>query len=442
MTTWAARRPARAKTARLSTSSRWKSCGEGWDCPFAYVLGSVGNVATETAVEQLLGRVLRMPEALPTGVPELDRAYAIVQSPDVVQTAKNLCDSLVSRCGFDVESVSDAFRVHRHVDSARAAGSCDDSRFGNRPTAEQLPPAVRDKVEYDAGSGTLHVREPLTREETVALRDSLEAPTDRAAVEEYWQAERGVGTVAKNLDQYAEPVRVPQLIVRDGERSYLFEPEELDEFAWNLDQCDPALAEEDFSIEMDVGGRVTVGVTERGGVRIGGVEEVMVRQLSFVSEDDDWSKTELARWLDSELHRGGAFAGLPKAESQAWLVRMLDHLLTERQADLRILVRKRHDLANVVIRRIAAHGRQQVRRAADMLIDCRSPRRLETSMDMALVSGRTGLLPVSPVSGDVCSTRSTRLIWIGEMGKEDEPDCAKRIDDHPNVKRWLRNLST
>ena len=28
---------------------------EGWDCPFAYVLGSVGNVATETAVEQLLG---------------------------------------------------------------------------------------------------------------------------------------------------------------------------------------------------------------------------------------------------------------------------------------------------------------------------------------------------------------------------------------------------
>jgi type III restriction enzyme len=38
---------------------------EGWDCPFAYVLGSVGNVATATAVEQLLGRVLRMPDATP-----------------------------------------------------------------------------------------------------------------------------------------------------------------------------------------------------------------------------------------------------------------------------------------------------------------------------------------------------------------------------------------
>lgn len=30
---------------------------------------------------------------------------------------------------------------------------------------------------------------------------------------------------------------------------------------------------------------------------------------------------------------------------------------------------------------------------------------------------------------------------IGEMGKKEEPDCAKRLDDHPNVKRWVRNLS-
>ncbi|MCC7085486.1 MAG: hypothetical protein IT427_10810 [Pirellulales bacterium] len=29
---------------------------------------------------------------------------------------------------------------------------------------------------------------------------------------------------------------------------------------------------------------------------------------------------------------------------------------------------------------------------------------------------------------------------IGDMGKEDEPDCAYKIDNHPNVKRWIRNL--
>ena len=112
---------------------------EGWDCPFAYVLGSVGNVATETAVEQLLGRVLRMPHATPTGVAELDRAYAVVQSPDVVETAQKLCDSLVSRCGFDVETVGDAAAGASDGGPSRPTAPDGDSPFrpaGNRAVAD------------------------------------------------------------------------------------------------------------------------------------------------------------------------------------------------------------------------------------------------------------------------------------------------------------------
>jgi type III restriction enzyme len=50
---------------------------EDWDCPLAYVLGSIGNAATPTAVEQLIGRILRMPNANPTRVPALDRALCV-----------------------------------------------------------------------------------------------------------------------------------------------------------------------------------------------------------------------------------------------------------------------------------------------------------------------------------------------------------------------------
>jgi type III restriction enzyme len=38
---------------------------EGWDCPFAYVLCSLQNARSSKDVEQLLGRVLRMPYARP-----------------------------------------------------------------------------------------------------------------------------------------------------------------------------------------------------------------------------------------------------------------------------------------------------------------------------------------------------------------------------------------
>ena len=90
----------------------------------------------------------------------------------------------------------------------------------------------------------------MTREETALLRDAL-PKADHAAVEEYWQWEREAGTAAKALDEYAKPMRVPQLVVRDGERSWLFEPLELDEYTWNLDQCDAAISEAEFSTELN-----------------------------------------------------------------------------------------------------------------------------------------------------------------------------------------------
>jgi type III restriction enzyme len=51
---------------------------EGWDCPFAYVLCSLQKLSSATAVEQLLGRVLRMPYATRRGREALNRAYAHV----------------------------------------------------------------------------------------------------------------------------------------------------------------------------------------------------------------------------------------------------------------------------------------------------------------------------------------------------------------------------
>jgi type III restriction enzyme len=50
---------------------------EGWDCSFAYVLRSVAEQKSATAVEQILGRVLRLPSASRKKKrEELNRSYA------------------------------------------------------------------------------------------------------------------------------------------------------------------------------------------------------------------------------------------------------------------------------------------------------------------------------------------------------------------------------
>ena len=48
---------------------------EGWDCSFAYVLASVKNLSSKGSVEQLIGRVLRLPYAKEQSVLELNASY-------------------------------------------------------------------------------------------------------------------------------------------------------------------------------------------------------------------------------------------------------------------------------------------------------------------------------------------------------------------------------
>jgi type III restriction enzyme len=79
---------------------------EGWDCPFAYVLCSLQRLSSATAVEQLLGRVLRMPYAKPRGRAALNRAYAHVCEAKFSSAAHELADRLINNMGFEALDVA------------------------------------------------------------------------------------------------------------------------------------------------------------------------------------------------------------------------------------------------------------------------------------------------------------------------------------------------
>jgi restriction endonuclease len=53
---------------------------EGWDCPFAYVLISVANIGSTLAVEQTIGRILRLPKATDKKIEELNNSYVYTSS--------------------------------------------------------------------------------------------------------------------------------------------------------------------------------------------------------------------------------------------------------------------------------------------------------------------------------------------------------------------------
>ncbi|MYG07422.1 restriction endonuclease subunit R [Candidatus Poribacteria bacterium] len=82
---------------------------EGWDCPFAYVLCSVAEMRSSTAVEQILGRVMRLPKAQRKKQESLNSAYAFVASQNFYEAASALTDGLVQN-GFEKQAAAELIR--------------------------------------------------------------------------------------------------------------------------------------------------------------------------------------------------------------------------------------------------------------------------------------------------------------------------------------------
>ncbi|MEI8104105.1 MAG: DEAD/DEAH box helicase family protein [Candidatus Moraniibacteriota bacterium] len=67
---------------------------EGWDCSFAYVLISVANVGAKIAVEQIIGRIIRMPYARRKNNEALNRSYIFASAKNFNEAAESIIGGL------------------------------------------------------------------------------------------------------------------------------------------------------------------------------------------------------------------------------------------------------------------------------------------------------------------------------------------------------------
>lgn len=72
---------------------------EGWDCPFAYVLATVANRSSIVDVEQILGRVLRLPYTKKNPSDVLNLSYVITSSDNFNTTLEKVVEGL-NNAGF------------------------------------------------------------------------------------------------------------------------------------------------------------------------------------------------------------------------------------------------------------------------------------------------------------------------------------------------------
>ena len=150
---------------------------EGWDCSWAYVLCSVANIRSAKDIEQILGRVLRMPNAQASHFDPLNRAYAHVSHGHFQSTAAQLRDALIT-LGFDRTQANEA------IQSPLLPLDDDDLLAARRGTTVALagPPPDLDGLSGDSLAGIT-----VIQQSTTCIKLTIDPATAPEAIERLCQ---------------------------------------------------------------------------------------------------------------------------------------------------------------------------------------------------------------------------------------------------------------
>ncbi|MCP5545171.1 MAG: DEAD/DEAH box helicase family protein [Akkermansiaceae bacterium] len=308
-----------------------QALAEGWDCPAAYILVSMAAVKSSTAVEQLLGRILRQPQAEKRATEALNRCYAYVVSDDFSSTANALRDRLVEGSGFEEREASSFVAAARTEQSKLDLGSGRivftpvDVVLTEKPELKSLPKDTKAKVSWDAKKGRLTISAPLSTQETEALQATVKGETSRGLISQAAEASRTQAVqVFQSPSERGLDFRVPQMCVMVHGELTLFDDPEVLEYPWDL-PLGHAAPDEVAIRELDLASRVRDGGTidvDEGKVKVRFMTELQ-KDLGLAYKPEHWTEAKLAAWICRNLPDPYTTHASKNAFVSAWLRNLL-----------------------------------------------------------------------------------------------------------------------
>ena len=250
---------------------------EGWDCPFAYVLCSLKETRSATAIEQIVGRILRLPNAQAKQHPDLNCAYAFSVSDSLPEVLNELREALESN-GF---TRAEAERIIIPVSQGALP-------LGAQPKTVQVSPADIDatvaqaqvaalagKARIDTTSGAITVLVPLDKVEAEKLASCVKSPEAKAKVAEAVQLVREMDKAFGGSGKTREPSPyekqidfiVPLLCVREDGILFEFESTFLLEQPWKLSAKNASLPDDYNPLKRPAGKAGLVDIGAKGEVQ-------------------------------------------------------------------------------------------------------------------------------------------------------------------------------
>lgn len=404
---------------------------EGWDCSFAYVFCSLASISSPGAVEQLLGRVLRMPFAKRRASEELNRAYAHVSEANFRAAADGLQDRLI-RMGFDEREARKAI-VEAPPELAIGAPLL----TRPRPPAHTLPdrpdisrwsePAQRATRMVDNGQGgitlTVSPEAPDEVQREVAREIEPFASGSVEAVERWIEQKQAALSPAEQGVKFI----VPRLHLHvQGELDLAERESFIDLAGWDL-LDDPEKAELPNFRFTETGEGYAFDVE---GDHL--VYRSIQDQIEMVLDNEtDWDAGAVAGFIE----RGTRQPHTTQPVYAEYCRRVVAKLTSERRMDLAVLVRGKYALRKAVLARVEELREKTARRGVQLFLNGAGEPDFPDASEFRFDPFR---YHVSRYYDGPFRPAKHFYARMGHMGPS-ESECARVIDSLDEVETWVRN---
>ena len=421
---------------------------EGWDCPFAYILASLANKNSQVDVEQIVGRILRLPHTTQHRQKALNQSYVLTSSNDFNTTVQRIVKGLNS-AGFSDRDC----RVSEPVLPTEQEGPLEQFVLDGMETMDDLktdPEYPEDSFDVDGksiGEELQRRREAEQSSEATPKVDAMIAEAERVG-QDYsdairkadhdpytqnmsWEKRENVTTfsVKPEFREEIEALRIPQFfqaipntLFTDGAYVLLDEAQLAEEFT--LRDKDSVI---DFSAADDEIREIDVRETEDGLPKVFKMKSAEQRYFKEYFNNLP-SENRVRVCKDTMFHKLNKMNGIDAEELKAYLERIVGNM--------------DKDQLSAMEKAIQAYG-EKIKNKIEVLLKKHCQK---TFFDW-LETERIACRPSFRLPDHIHPTTHTKIygksLYQAEEGNMNSLESALVIEltALPNVRWWHRNIS-
>ncbi|MCC7431399.1 DEAD/DEAH box helicase family protein [bacterium] len=411
---------------------------EGWDCPFAYVLCSVAEMHSNTAVEQIVGRILRLPQAKSKTQKELNKAFVYVASSHFSDTLNSLADALVQN-GVEKQEAKDLISYKKSVEQTEFNFS-QTSIFPKITLVkieevleiETLPKEITNKFTFDREEKVLSFEGEMTETEKEILENAVSTPKAKKEIQKAFVELQQISFSQKSPSERGERLIVPVLSIKQGDFLEQLEETHFIEMGWDLLRNEADLP--NFSLKRE-GVLGEIKLDEKGKLERSFIQNLS-EQISFFAQDEGWKVTDLVSWLDRNIPH----SDLSSDEFTPFLLKMVNLLIKQKEFRLEDLVHQKFNLKKSVEQRINELRRNAYRENYQELLFNGHSTEISVTPERCFEYQRYDLPPYSRSYKGSLKFKKHFYNSVGDFDSKTEERCAEYFERSDFVKTWVRNF--